>query len=102
MSKHRVNMFFFFRVATCIQYMFLFLRPAATATSNPDHLPWLVENDKTLVTIVKTEGGNTTKTLMSLAELMCSVTRDRGITEVKLIDHHISPMVKAIAFFQNI
>ena len=54
-----------------------------------------MNDDKTLVCLVKTEGGSTTKTISSIAEIMCSITRERGITEVRLVDHDMSPLMKA-------
>ncbi|CAK8999273.1 Uncharacterized protein SCF082_LOCUS5988 [Durusdinium trenchii] len=67
----------------------------ATAATAADTLPWCVNDDKTLVCLVKTEGGSTTKTISSIAEIMCSITRERGITEVRLVDHDMSPLMKA-------
>ncbi|CAK9032889.1 unnamed protein product [Durusdinium trenchii] len=55
-------------------------------------LSWLVSDDKQLVALIK-EG--TDKELMSLAEVVCSVAKNKGITECKIIDHELQPKLKA-------
>lgn len=35
------------------------------------------------------------KQVMTLADVMCSVTKERGVTEVKLVDHSLRDKVKA-------
>lgn len=76
-----------------------FLCPAATSAAAPEHAPWSIDEDKVLVTLVKP---GDSKVVMTLAEVMCSVTKERGVTEVKLIDHSLRPKVKAIPpHFQN-
>ena len=67
--------------------------PAATAATSPDYVPWHMEDDKVLVALVR-GGDPPTKTLMPLAETMCTVARERGVTEVKLVDHSLRPKVK--------
>lgn len=67
--------------------------PAATSATSPEYVPWKVVDDKMLVCLVKAEPAS--KHLMSLAETMCTVTKERGITEIKLVDHTVRPKVKA-------
>ncbi|CAK9094173.1 Uncharacterized protein SCF082_LOCUS44273 [Durusdinium trenchii] len=65
------------------------LEHAATLDAS---LSWLVSDDKQLVALIK-EG--TDKELMSLAEVVCSVAKNKGITECKIIDHELQPKLKA-------
>ncbi|CAL1130517.1 unnamed protein product [Cladocopium goreaui] len=69
--------------------------PTATAAAATDSLPWCLGDDKSLVSLVKTENGQTTKVISSVAELMCNITKERGITEMRLVDHDMQPMLKA-------
>eukprot|EP00438_Fugacium_kawagutii_P022970 Skav217638 [mRNA] locus=scaffold73:25285:27312:+ [translate_table: standard] len=59
----------------------------------------IYDGDKTLVALVRAAagGGAATKTIMSIAEIMCSVTRERGITEMRLVDHDMGSMFKVLA-----
>ena len=68
--------------------------PAATCATTADYVPFCVSADSQLVCLV-TAGANPTKEVMSLADVMCQVTRRRGVTEVKLVDHNLRPKVKA-------
>jgi hypothetical protein len=52
-------------------------------------------DDKALVSLVKTENGQTSKIISSVADLMCNITKERGVTEVRLVDHDLQPMMKA-------
>ena len=61
---------------------------------SPDYVPWSISNDKVLVCLVKS-GEPPSKTLMTLADTMCTVTKERGITELTLVDHSLRPKVKA-------
>lgn len=65
--------------------------PAITASSMPDYVPWVISDDRTLVCLVS----GTEKKLCSLAETMCTVTKERGVTEVRLVDHSLQPKMKA-------
>ena len=56
----------------------------------PDHLPWVARSDKHVIALVK----GTEKTVMTLADVMCDITKSRGITEVHVADHDLSPMQK--------
>jgi hypothetical protein len=67
--------------------------PAATSSTSPEHVPWKVVDDKMLVCLVKAEPPS--KHLMSLADTVCTVAKERGITEIKLVDHSLRPKVKA-------
>ena len=68
--------------------------PAATCTTSPDYVPWSITDDRMLVCLV-TAGEAPTKELLTVADCMCRVTRERGVTEVKLVDHTLRPKVKA-------
>ena len=74
--------------------MLLAAIPAATCGASPDYVPWSISDDKVLVCLVKS-GDAPTKTIMSLADTMCTVTKERGITELKLVDHSLRPKMKA-------
>ena len=71
-----------------------YLHPAAGATASTECLPWHVVDDKSLVCWVKSQNGAPTKTLHSVADLLCSITRERGVTEVRMVDHDLDPKVK--------
>ena len=47
--------------------------------------------DRAAVCLVAAGG----KQLISVADLMCDVTRQRGITEIQMIDHSMATMMKA-------
>lgn len=40
-------------------------------------------------------GGIREKNVISVADLMCDVTRHRGITEIQMTDHSMATMMKA-------
>lgn len=65
--------------------------PAATSAISPDHVPWCIDDDKRLICLVKPQS----KQVMTLAEVMCSVVKERGVTEVKLVDHSLRDKMKA-------
>lgn len=66
-----------------------------TASTCNTSLPWLVPDDKVLVSLVCQEkGGETKKTIMSIGEVMCWVTKKRGVTEVYLHQHDMRPQMK--------
>ena len=69
--------------------------PTGTAATATDFLPWMISDDRALVCLSKQQGGRAVKTLMSLADLVCDITRDRGVTEVRVIDHTLSPKMQA-------
>ena len=54
-------------------------------------------DDKVLVVLVR-PGDPPNKCVMPLAETMCAVARERGVTEVKLVDHSLRPKVKVSEF----
>ena len=60
--------------------------------SKDKHLPWMLENDQSLVVFLDPARG---KVAMSLADLVCYATQTHGITEVNLVDHKLEPMLKA-------
>ena len=38
---------------------------------------------------------STEKSISTVADALCDVTRNRGVTEIRVVDHAMSPMVKA-------
>ena len=69
--------------------------PVSQAASCQTSIPWLLENDKTPVILVSTSGGNTSKEIMPMAETMCWIARERGVTEAKVVDYTVAPRMKA-------
>lgn len=59
----------------------------------PEYVPWHFTDDKVLVCLLA--GDPPSKKLCTLADVMCHVTKERGITEAKLVDHVMRPKVKA-------
>ena len=55
-------------------------------------VPWFVNDDRTLV--CDTTSGS--KTLNTLADVLCEVTKSRGVTEVRVVDHGLQPKMKAM------
>ncbi|CAL1141604.1 unnamed protein product [Cladocopium goreaui] len=53
-------------------------------------VPWFVNDDRTLV--CDTTSGS--KTLNTLADVLCEVTKSRGVTEVRVVDHGLQPKMK--------
>ena len=66
-----------------------------TATTVTDFLPWLLPDDRQLICLSKQDGDRTVKEIMALSDLVCSVTRERGVTEVRVVDHTLTPKVQA-------
>ena len=60
---------------------------AATAT---DQIPWLVNTDLQVVCLVLPDK----KELMTICDVMAYVTRNRGVTQVSLLDHDMAPLMK--------
>ena len=44
---------------------------------------------------VKTSGGNNTKEIHSIADLLCTITKERGVTELRVVDHDVGNIMKA-------
>ncbi|CAL1138958.1 unnamed protein product [Cladocopium goreaui] len=65
--------------------------PSDTVATVTDFLPWCLRDDRTLVAFCKGD----TKEVVSLAEVMCMITRERGITECRVIDHELENKIKA-------
>ena len=63
---------------------------ASQATS----VVWHVTDDRTLVSLLPASGTGDKK-LQSIAEALCDVTRTRGVTELRMVDHGITPKMKA-------
>lgn len=51
-----------------------------------------MNDDKTLVSCVSP--GSTTKNITTIAELLCDITRERGVTEMRMYQHAMSPKLK--------
>lgn len=65
---------------------------SGTCASQSGSLSWHISDDRSLLCYVT----STDKTLMSVADLMCEVTRRRGITEISIVDHSMTTMKKAM------
>ncbi|CAK9061212.1 Modification methylase ScrFIA [Durusdinium trenchii] len=63
------------------------------ARNAADQIPWLLAKDTDTVSLVT----GTEKELMSLSDVMCNVTRTRGVTEVRLADYDLQAMTKVDA-----
>ena len=50
---------------------------------------WLLKKDIQLVSLTPE------KSIQTVADVMCGVSRDRGITEVRMLDHDITAKVQA-------
>ena len=74
---------------------------AGSCAGSADILPWLVKDDRTLVCLVATTPDGPKKEVMSVAEVMCKVTRDRGVTEVQIVDHDARQRSKAFRHKQK-
>ena len=67
---------------------------AATVT---DQIPWLISSDLELVVLVdEAAGGTPTKQVMTIAEVLCWITKTRGATEALMLDHNLEVMYKEI------
>lgn len=71
--------------------------PAATATMATDNLPFVLNDDKALLCLVK-QGS---KEVMTLADAMVSATRERGVTEINVVYHSLRPKVQALGIQQS-
>ena len=60
-----------------------------------DQLPWIILSDLDLVILLSTgSDGNPKKEIMTIAEVLCWITKTRGATEALMMDHNVSPMLK--------
>ena len=66
--------------------------PADQCSTQNGNIPWHVVDDRTIVCNVPSSGE---KIVTTLASLVCDVTKTRGITEIRVIDHALSPKLKA-------
>lgn len=57
-------------------------------------IPWNISDDKTIICYVDSTAA-TEKTIMTLADAVCDVTRKRGVTEIRMTDHAMRPKMKA-------
>lgn len=59
-------------------------------------IPWHIKDDKCLVChITTTSGGASEKTLKSVADVLCDITKTRGVTEVRMTDYSLQQLMKA-------
>ena len=56
----------------------------------PQSIPWVLDDDKTMVVVVSTSG----KTVSTVADALCSLAKDRGITEARMVDHTLEAKMK--------
>lgn len=56
-------------------------------------VPWFINDDRAV--LCDTTSGS--KTLSTLAEVVCNVTKLRGVTEVRVVDHSLQAKMKAIS-----
>lgn len=66
-----------------------------TASTATDFVPWIIKDDAALVCIVKQQGGTAVKEVLPLAEAICNITRSRGVTEIRVVDHDIRQKMQA-------
>lgn len=60
------------------------------ARAQTQNIPWYVEHDRHLVAF----GDGANKEIIPIAKLMCKITRDRGVTEVRMTEHQMKPKFK--------
>ena len=65
-----------------------------TGEGLPDHLAWLLKADKEVVVLVTGSGESTKKEMMTVSDVMCWITRQRGATEARVDDHDLTPKMK--------
>ena len=61
-------------------------------TTQAGTVPWFVNDDRMLV--CDTTSGS--KKLNTLADVLCDVTKSRGVTEVRVVEHGLQPKMKAM------
>ena len=74
-------------------FSFITLPLLDTHATHPTAIPWHVTEDRTLVSVLPLAAGE--KKLQSIAEATCDVTRQRGVTELRMVDHGITPKMQA-------
>lgn len=57
-----------------------------------DYLPWLLESDLTVLSLLD---GSNAKVLKCLAQVACDVTSSTGVTELSLVDHDMDALLNA-------
>ncbi|CAJ1423296.1 unnamed protein product [Effrenium voratum] len=67
-----------------------------SAQSSPEYLAWVVRSDKHFVSLVTGQGDVANKEVMTMADVMCYITRERGVTQARLLDHDMEPLTKAL------
>ena len=61
-----------------------------------DQIPWLIKSDLDVLCLVHQNGdGSTKKELMTLADIICWITKTRGVTEATMLDHDLQPLMQA-------
>ena len=61
----------------------------ATVTGS---IPWHLVDDKAVLVVVEP----TEKRISTVADAVCDVTRSRGVTEIRMVDHSLAAKVKAM------
>ena len=70
-------------------------------TANSQSIPWVVKADTSVLMLVSTSVGEagtlvSQKEMTTLADLLCSITRSRGVTEARVVDHALVPKTQAM------
>ena len=91
------NILFF--VIVLISHHHQLAHPPPAAFSEVMQRPFLIKshgcwNQTWTPCLVTGTGAQVSKRLMTVADVLCEVTRTRGVTEVTVIDHDLSPMLK--------
>ncbi|CAL1133219.1 unnamed protein product [Cladocopium goreaui] len=68
--------------------------PAGEAGSLIDQIPWLVQSDLDVICLCEQNGSALSKTLMTIADAVCNITRTQGATEACMLDHDMAPLTK--------
>lgn len=67
----------------------------------PGSIAWHIAEDRALVCVV-TAGATTEKTITTIADAICDVTRNRGVTEMRMTDYSMQPKMKASINIPNL
>ena len=81
-------------------FSFIALSLLDTHATQPTAIPWHITEDRALVSVLPLAAGE--KKLQSIAEATCDVTRQRGVTELRMVDHGITPKMQAWYFDKNL
>jgi hypothetical protein len=75
-------------------FVFRYHSPAGEAGSLIDQIPWLVQSDLDVICLCEQNGSALSKTLMTIADAVCNITRTQGATEACMLDHDMAPLTK--------